>query len=256
MFELKDVCAGYGSKEILHRISLAFQPGQVTVLSGPNGCGKSTLLKTLVGIVSPSSGEIRLEGESAVSMKTAEMAKRVAYLPQNRQVPDITVLRMVLHGRFAHLNYPRRYRQQDLAIARQALEKVGLADLAEEPLNHLSGGQQQKVYIAMALAQDTETILLDEPTTYLDIAHQLRVLEMVRELAQNGKSVVLVLHDLPQALMIADQVVVLSEGRVVQTGSPEEIVASGKLEEIFGVRVHRVQIESDWQYICQRRQEG
>lgn len=250
MITLKNVCGGYGDKEILHDITLNLEPGKITALIGPNGCGKSTLLKTLVGINSFTAGEIWINDRNIKELKTTELAKSVAYLPQNKKTPDISVLRLVLHGRFAYLNYPRKYSAEDIRIAKEALRWAGLEELAEENVAHLSGGMQQKVYIAMALAQNADMILLDEPTTYLDVAQQLKLLDMARQLAGEGKGVVLVLHDLSQALRTADTVVLMQDGRVVRTGTPEEIYDSGKLQEVFGVQIERLQAGNGWHYVC------
>lgn len=248
MIELMHVCAGYEKKQILHDVSMRLEPGKVTVLVGPNGCGKSTLLKTLVGILKHTSGRILVNGEAVETFTPARLARHVAYLPQSKKAPELSVLRMVLHGRFAYLNYPRRYREEDFRIAREALRWVGMEDKEEEMVSRLSGGMQQKVYLAMALAQDADTILMDEPTTYLDIAHQLRVMEMAKKLAKEGKAVVMVLHDLSQALRTADHVILLHEGRLKRAGTPEEIYQSGELEQIFGVKIDRIWRETGWHY--------
>lgn len=249
MIELKEISAGYGEKQVLHGVSMKFEPGKITALIGPNGCGKSTLLKTLVRILSHTSGEILIDGVPAEKLSSRELARKVAYLPQSKKAPDISVLRMVLHGRFAYLNYPRKYRPEDLKIAQKALAWAGLEDKAEELVSRLSGGMQQKVYIAMALAQDADTILMDEPTTYLDVAHQLRLMEMAQSLAAEGKAVVMVLHDLSQALRTADEVIVLKDGRVLQAGTPEEVYVSGNLKKAFGVQIERVRTKSGWHYL-------
>lgn len=253
MITIKNLCGGYGGKEILHQVSLNLDPGKITALIGPNGCGKSTLLKTLVGINSFTAGEILINGRNIKELKTTELAKSVAYLPQSKKTPDISVLRLVLHGRFAYLNYPRKYSAEDIRIAREALHWADLEELAEENVAHLSGGMQQKVYIAMALAQNADMILLDEPTTYLDVAQQLKLLDMTKQLAGEGKGVVLVLHDLSQALRIADTVVLMQEGRVVSVGTPEELYVSGKLQEVFGVQIERFRTKSGWHYVYDAR---
>lgn len=250
MIEIKNLYAGYREKEILHNVSMTFEQGKITALIGPNGCGKSTLLKTVVRIHSHSGGEILVNGISNEKWSSAELAKQVAFLPQSKKAPDISVLKMVLHGRFAYLNYPRKYRPQDYEIAKQALCWTGMEEWADEQVSHLSGGMQQKVYIAMALAQDADTILMDEPTTYLDIAHQLRVMDMARKLADQGKAVVMVLHDLSQALRTADYVYVLERGKNVQAGTPETVFESGKLQSIFGVQMERTKTSSGWHYLC------
>ncbi len=249
MITLKNVCAGYEGKNILQDINASFEKGKITALIGPNGCGKSTLLKSIVRINEHSSGEIFVDDTVIGEYTSKELAKRVAYLAQNKKAPDISVLKLVLHGRFAHLSYPRIYRAQDMEIAQKALRWAGLEEQSEETVSKLSGGMQQKVYIAMALAQDADTILMDEPTTYLDVVHQLRLMEMARKLAKEGKAVVMVLHDLSQAMQLADKIVVMKEGRVIAQGIPEEIFESGSLQEAFGVNVERVQTKNGWQYV-------
>lgn len=250
MLQMKNMCAGYGGKEVLHDISMEFEQGKITALIGPNGCGKSTLLKTLVRIQPHTAGQILVKGIPIENWSSTELAKQVAYLPQSKKAPDISVLKMVLHGRFAYLSYPRKYRVQDYEIAKKALQWAGMEDMAEEQVSRLSGGMQQKVYIAMALAQDSDTILLDEPTTYLDIAHQLRLMEMARNLADQGKAVVMVLHDLSQALRTADKVILLKEGGVISEGTSEEVYKSGTLQQTFGVQIDRVHTASGWHYIA------
>lgn len=251
MIQLKNVYAGYEGKNILHDIDAVFEQGKITVLVGPNGCGKSTLLKTIVRIVSCSQGEILVDGNSLKQLSTKELARKVAYLAQNKKAPDISVMKMVLHGRFPYLSYPRRYRTLDFEIAKKALSWAGLEGLEEQQVSKLSGGMQQKVYLAMALAQDTEVILLDEPTTYLDIVHQIRLGEMARRLAKEGKAVVMVLHDLPQALKLADKVVVLKDGQILDQGTAAEVYQKGSLEKAFGVKIEKTMTdkgETIWHY--------
>ena len=250
MIEFIDVRAGYEDKEVIHGANMKFEPGKITALIGPNGCGKSTLLKTLVRIKEHTSGQILVDGEPVEKLSSVQLARKVAYLPQSKKAPDITVLRMVLHGRFAYLSYPRRYREQDIEIAKKALRWAGMEHKADQNVSRLSGGMQQKVYIAMALAQDADTILMDEPTIYLDIAHQLRLMQMARQLADEGKAVVMVLHDLSQALRTADEVIVLYEGDIVQKGTPDEVFESGCLQKAFGVEIERIHTKTGWHYIC------
>jgi len=247
VLEIQNLSSGYPNHPVLQNISLTFPKGSVTVIAGPNGCGKSTLLKALAGIL-PSSGSLTLSGEDLGQLTPREMARRIAYLPQNRTVPEITARRLVLHGRFPYLSYPRRYRREDEDIADAAMKRLGIEDLAQRSLASLSGGQRQKVYIAMALAQDTPVVLLDEPNTYLDIAHQIRMMELARLLAEEGKAVVLVLHDLTMALEWADRLVVMGEGTVLTQGTPEEVFQSGCLSQAFGVTVNRMETEQGWKY--------
>lgn len=247
MLEIRNLTAGYSGQTVLNYVNLDIPEGKVTVLAGPNGCGKTTLLKALVGVL-PAEKELYLSGQPLHSLPAKDLAKKIAYLPQNRPVPEITVQNLVLHGRFPYLRYPRRYRPEDLCIAQEAMERLGIADLADRNLPTLSGGQRQKVYLAMALAQDTDVVLLDEPTTFLDIAHQIQMMELARFLSAQGKTVVLVLHDLAMALEYADHLVVLSGGSVAVQGDAEHVFSSGVLNTVFRVKVSRVMTDDGWKY--------
>lgn len=237
MVEIRHLTAGYDKRPVLRDVSLTLPDGCVTAIIGPNGCGKSTLLRAIVGQIPAMEGEILVEGRASAGYTTTELARRVAYLPQNRRVPEMTVGRLVLHGRFPHLSYPRRYRQEDYAAAEAAMEQVGIAGLRSELLPKLSGGTRQKAYIATALAQGTPAILLDEPTTFLDIGHQLQVMALCRELAASGKAVAAVLHDLSLAMEYADRIVLMDGGRVAAAGTAREVMSTGKIERVFGVRL-------------------
>ena len=250
MIELCGVRAGYHKRMVLRGIDLTFRPGEVLVLVGPNGCGKSTLLRTALGLMPCWGGQIRYDGVPLESLTPRQVARQAAFLTQSRMVPSITARRMVLHGRFPHLSYPRHYRAEDYRAVWEALEEAGAAGLADRPVTELSGGQRQMVYLAMAIAQQTPAILMDEPTTFLDIAHQLGVMRLARRLARKGKAVVMVLHDLPLALAGGHRLAVLSDGALVRTGTPEEIYQSGVLETVFGVRQGRAQTADGWQYYC------
>ena len=249
MIKLEEISAGYGKKQVLYGVSASFQKGKITSVVGPNGCGKSTFLKALVGIVPPE-GEVRVDGKPVEALPGNELARHLSYLPQGKSVPDITAGRLVLHGRFPYLHYPRRYGPGDIAIAREAMEKLDIATLWDTPVAALSGGMRQKVYIAMALAQGTGNLLLDEPTTYLDIAHQLRLLTLTRERAREGKTVTMVLHDLPQAMEYSDRLAVMKDGRLLDVGTPEEIFTRGSLEAAFGVKLNRFRASDRWRYYC------
>ena len=248
MIQLRGLRAGYPGRTVLEGIDLDFRPGEVLAILGPNGCGKSTLLRTANGLLPRTGGEVLVDGVSIDRLTPRDLARKAAYLPQSRQVPAITARRMVLHGRFPYLSYPRRYSREDRAMVSRALDWAGAAELADRPLAELSGGQRQKVYLAMALAQDTAAILMDEPTTYLDVACQLEVMALARRLAEEGRAVVMVLHDLPLALRWADDIALLSVGRLAAYGTAEEVYASGRLDRVFGVALRRVETESGWQY--------
>lgn len=254
MLEVKDLCAGYPGRKVLKDVALTVPAGKVTVLLGPNGCGKTTLLKVLCGILPADSGTVLLDGAPLLRLPGRQLARKVAYLAQGHQVPDITVQRLVLHGRFPYLGYPRRYRKQDYAIAQAAMEQMGVRELADTLLENLSGGQQQKAYIAMNLAQDTPVVLLDEPTTYLDIAHQLQLLQLAQQLARQGKGVLMILHDLPHAFRTADRLVLMRAGTVVAEGTPEELFTGGTVNGVFGVKLARVATDTGWHYYCEEAQ--
>ncbi len=235
MISISDLHASYEGAEILHGIDAAFPDGKISVIMGPNGCGKSTTLRSLVRMVPEVSGSLSLDGQDLSALAPQELARRIAYLPQSRNVPDIAVERLVLHGRFPYLSYPRRYRKEDRDKVAQALEWVGLSDLKDRKMENLSGGQRQKAYLAMALAQDTEVILMDEPTTFLDIRNQFEMLDRSRSLAEGGKTVVMILHDFESILHYADHVVLMSGGKILTAGSAEAVLRSEAVREAFGV---------------------
>ncbi len=240
LLSIEDLCAGYPGQEVLHQVSAELKSGKITILTGPNGCGKSTLLKTIIGLVPKIRGTVCYEGCSVENFSSVELAKRIAYLPQNKSIPDLTVMTMVLHGRFAHLQYPRRYREADMAAAKEALRITELSEYAEKNIATLSGGTQQRVFLAMALAQNAPVILMDEPNSFMDISHQIKLMETCRRLADNGKAVVMVLHDLSAALRYGDEIGVMSQGRLAAFGTPEEIYESGILNDVFHVNIQRV----------------
>lgn len=248
MIQLEHVSAGYGSKLVVEDISLDLNPGQVLTLLGPNGSGKSTLLRTIAGLHPLAGGQIKIDGAPVKQLTRRQMAQKITYMPQSRTTPNITARKMVLHGRFPYLSYPRRYRAEDYEAARRAMERSDALDLADSPVQSLSGGQRQKVYLAMAMAQETQTILMDEPTTYLDIQHQLNLMNVARQMAQQGTAVVLVLHDLCLALRFSDRCVLLQEGQMVQQGTPEEVFQSGALDEVFQAHIRRVETQGGWRY--------
>lgn len=239
MIESRALSAGYGKRAVLQNVTCAFYSGKLTVLLGPNGCGKSTLLRTLAGSLPPLAGEVLLDGRPLKAYSPLQRARRLAYLPQSRNVPSMTALTMVLHARFPYMGYPRRYRAEDRRIALRALAEVGMETQSAAPLGDLSGGQRQKVYLAMLLAQETETVLLDEPTTYLDVSCQLDVWELCARMKRMNKTVVAVTHDLTMGLRYADELIALGGGGVAAAGTGGELLKNGTLESVFGVRLTR-----------------
>lgn len=248
MIQLINVSAGYLGKCVVQNVSLDFVPGQVTVLLGPNGSGKSTLLKAALGLIDSSGDKILYDGIELRSLKRKDIAKKAAFLTQSRNTPAIQAFRMVLHGRFPYLSYPRQYSKRDYEIARKAMEATGCLAFENRKMSELSGGQRQSVYLAMALAQDTETIFMDEPTTYLDVGRQVQMMQIARDLAEQGKAVVLVLHDLIMALRYADKIAVMSEGQLVCCDIPEAVYERGVLNQVFGVKVHSIETPHGKQY--------
>jgi iron complex transport system ATP-binding protein len=237
MVEIRDLRVSYEGEEVLHGINAQFPEGKISVIIGPNGSGKSTTIKAMMRLVESEGGSVEIGGEPVSGLSQTELARKMAYIPQGRNVPDITVNRMVMHGRFPYLSYPRRYRPEDHEMVRKALEWVGLTDLAHKKMSQLSGGQRQKVYLAMALAQDTGVILMDEPTTYLDIKNQFELLDRARLLAEEGKTVIMILHDLESVLRYADHVLLMDSGSVTASGPAAEVLASEALKEAFGIEL-------------------
>lgn len=250
MIQLKNLSAGYGGTTVVKNVSLDFQPGEVLVLLGPNGSGKSTLLKAALGLLPAMEGEVLYDGMELRRMKRKEIAQKAAFLTQSRNTPSIQALRMVLHGRFPYLSYPRHYGKQDYAIARAAMDATGSREHEDTDVTCLSGGQRQSVYLAMALAQETRTVFMDEPTTYLDINRQFQIMQTARKLAKAGRAVVLVLHDLPLALREADRIAVFELGSLLCCDTPEAVFESGVAERVFGVGVHRFDTPHGVQYYC------
>lgn len=227
---------GYGDSTVLRDLDVEFPADQVTTLIGPNGCGKSTLLKSLCRVL-PYRGRVLLEGQDVAGLRGAERARRLTMLPQNPQAPEgITVADLVARGRHPHQSWLRQWSPQDEAQVERALAMTRMDPHADRPLHSLSGGQQQRAWIAMMLAQDTPTLLLDEPTTYLDLAYSIELLRLVRSLREEqDRTVVMVLHDLNLAVRYSDHLVAMAGGEVRAQGSPREIMTPELLSEVFGL---------------------
>ena len=248
MIKLTNITAGYGSHRVLQDVSACFEKGCLTGVIGINGCGKSTLLKTILNMVPLTGGEISIDGTALNEMTRKTIAQKVAYLPQEKATPDMTVEQMVLHGRFPYLSYPRHYTRQDRQIVCAAMEQMGITGFARKPLHTLSGGMRQNAYIAMALAQSTNYILLDEPTTFLDISHQLSLMKTLRSLANSGKGIVTVMHDLPMAFTFSDRILLLHNGQILCCDTPKKICGQAILEDVFGVTVAASEDQQSYHY--------
>lgn len=233
----EDLTLAYDSRTISSGMSISVPRGEVTVIVGPNGCGKSTLLRALARLLTPKSGRVLLDGDDVRRMGGKEFARRLALLPQTSQAPSgISVGDLVGRGRFPHQRMLQQWSRDDERAVARAMEATDVTALADRGVEELSGGQRQRVWIAMLLAQDSQTMLLDEPTTYLDVAHQLEVLELVRALNRGeGRTLVLVLHDLNQAARYADHLVVMSRGAVAATGRPADVLTEPLLQDVFGL---------------------
>ncbi|WP_394939670.1 ABC transporter ATP-binding protein [Psychromicrobium sp. YIM B11713] len=231
------VSLGYERRLIIEGLSIDIAPGAVTAIIGPNGCGKSTLLRGLGRLLKPSAGEVQLDGKPIGSISTRQVATRLSILPQNPSAPaGLTVSDLVSRGRHPRQRWYQQFSRADESVIREALEATDIADLAEVPIEELSGGQQQRAWISMVLAQQSEILLLDEPTTYLDLAHQVEVLQLVSRLNRElGRTIVMVLHDISLAARYADHMVAMKGGRIVASGTPAEVVTEEHLLEIFGL---------------------
>lgn len=231
------VSLGYDDRTIVHDLTVAIPDGKVTVIVGGNGCGKSTLLRGMARLLRPRGGAVLLDGEAVHTLPTKKVAQRIGLLPQNPVAPEgVTVVDLVGRGRHPHQSAFRRWGAEDDEAVAEALALTDTTELAERIVDELSGGQRQRVWIAMALAQGTDLLLLDEPTTYLDVAHQVEMLDLLHELnVRAGTTIVMVLHDLNLSARYADHLVALKEGRVVAEGTPEQVVTEAVVLDVFGL---------------------
>ena len=236
LLQVHDLVAHHGRRQILDHLNFTVEPGQITVIVGPNGCGKSTLLRCLARLHRPSSGQLLLGDLDVWQLSPREAARRLALLPQAPQAPEgIRVASLVRFGRHPHQSLFRQWSALDEHAIGQALQLTDTLDLAACPLEQLSGGQRQRCWLAMVLAQETPLLLLDEPTSMLDLGHQLEVLDLARQLARQGRSIVMVLHDLAAAARYADQLIALQGGRLLAAGKPRDIVTPALVQALYGI---------------------
>ncbi len=255
MIDITNLSAGYGQQTVINNISLCIKEGEIVAIIGPNGSGKSTLLKCIARQIKHTSGSIAVAGSPVEGYSPKEFARVVSYLKQSRDIPAVTAEDLTLHGRYPYMGFPRKLTEWDIAIAKNAMKRVGVWELRHKELSALSGGECQKVYLAMTLTQDARVMLLDEPTTYLDIKHQFELLKLISELKADGKTVVTVLHDINSAVQISDKVCVMRGGEVAFYGSPFDLLKTNVISDVFGVKLSHIErqsacCDSVWQIIA------
>ncbi|MGR6839543.1 Fe(3+) dicitrate ABC transporter ATP-binding protein FecE [Aliivibrio wodanis] len=237
MLETQNLSVAYGKQTIIPNLSVSIPKGKITALIGPNGCGKSTLLKTLVRINKPIAGDVLFENKSLSTYGDKILARSLSLLPQILVNPEgITVRKLVEYGRSPYVSHWGRLGKEDQLIVEQAMRDTGVFEFADKPVESLSGGQRQRAWIAMVIAQDTDVVMLDEPTTYLDMSHQVELMNLMQQMNAKGKTVVVVLHDLNQACRYCDHLVVLDQGRLVTEGSPDQVLTENILSSVFDLK--------------------
>ncbi|QPB42794.1 Fe(3+) dicitrate ABC transporter ATP-binding protein FecE [Rodentibacter haemolyticus] len=240
--EIKNLQLSYQDTPIVHHLSLCFPPNKVIGLLGPNGCGKSTTLKAIARLLKPKQGTITYQGKDIWQKTPKEYAKHLAFLPQQHLVPEgISVRELVSYGRSPYVNLWGKLSAKDEELVNRAMLQTHTIELSDKLVADLSGGQQQRVFLAMTLAQDTDIVLLDEPTTYLDLNRQADLMAMMRQMQQDGKTIITVLHDLNQASRYCDYLIIFKEGNLIAQGAPEEVMTKALLKNVFDleVEIHR-----------------
>ncbi|WP_137936395.1 ABC transporter ATP-binding protein [Chitinivorax sp. B] len=243
---IQGLCAHHQQRQVLHQVSLQVLAGEVAVIVGPNGCGKSTLLRCIARLHKPSQGSVQIDGQDVWQLRPKQAAQHLALLPQSPQAPEgMTVSSLIRHGRHPHQGWFRQWSTDDERAVRAVMQATGVLELAQRPLEALSGGQRQRCWLAMALAQETPLLLLDEPTSMLDLGHQVEVLNLVKKLAADGRSIIIVLHDLIAAARHADRLIAMRDGRIVAAGNPRDIVTPMLVKQLYDVEADVLTAPSD-----------
>ncbi|MDW6003036.1 ABC transporter ATP-binding protein [Vibrio mangrovi] len=232
----RNLTLGYDKHVVAQSLSIVIPDHEFTAIIGPNGCGKSTLMKTLARLTPPLQGEVLLDGRMISELPTRQIARTIGVLPQTSRTPeDIRVRELVARGRYPHQGFLARWTSEDELAVAEAMQATGVTELAGQVVDELSGGQRQRAWIAMVLAQQTDILMLDEPTTWLDIRHQIELMELLGQLHRKGRTLVAVLHDLNQACRYASHIVAMRDGRIVAQGSPQEIITETMIDEVYGL---------------------
>jgi iron complex transport system ATP-binding protein len=235
MIELVNVSVGYGSGDVLKDMNISFAKGKISSIIGPNGCGKTTLLKTAARLLKPSAGSVLLDDRNIYGFAPKEFARRTAMLPQIRNSANMNTESLIMHGRFPYSGFSRKPSKKDVDAVEEAMSLTNTTNFRHKNIMTLSGGQRQRVYIAMVVAQDTDIILLDEPTTHLDISHQLEIIELIRKLNEKGKTIITILHDISFAMLNSDLICVMDRGKILGYLPPQQVYEKKLIEESFHV---------------------
>ena len=253
MITLKNISFSYNKKRILQNININFERGKIYTILGVNGSGKTTLLNIAGRLLYPNSGEIYLENKEYSNYSKREFAKRVAFLPQTRDIPSICVYELISHGRFPHLGFSRNLTTKDRDIIDSALSLTNLQDLKNKNLTELSGGERQRAYIGMLLAQESDFVLLDEPTTYLDPSYTYDIFNILKKMKADNKCIILVLHDIISSLKISDKIILLNDGYITQFDSPKKLIESNLLKDIFNIECINIHLCDEDEYIIRQK---
>ena len=251
MIEIKNASFSYGRMPVIREIGTGFARGELCAIVGPNGCGKTTLLRMIGNLLKPDDGRIFLDGKPYEEYGRKDFARHVASMPQIRPIPQMTVEELITNGRYPHLKFSRKLSENDENAVRTAMRLADVERFASQYLNELSGGERQRAYMALLMAQETNYVLLDEPTTYLDISAQFSVMHILRQMRDSGKCVIAVLHDLSMAMEFCDWIMVMHAGTVAADGSVDELASSDIWERVFGVRCIAAAVEDAFKYIFQ-----
>ncbi len=254
MIKIKNLSFAYNKEKIINNINLEFYPKELCCILGANGCGKTTFLKLLNRLIEPDNGDIFIDNVCISEFKRKDLAKKIAYLPQIMNSPSISVYELVSHGRFPYMGFSRSLNSYDKEIIENALIATKIQDLRHKNIRTLSGGERRRVYIAMLLAQDAKYLLLDEPTTYLDIFHSFEIMNLLSELKKLDKTLIIVTHDISSALKHSDRIAVFDNGTVNFFGTPDNLLDTDCLQKIFNIECVKVGIDDDFEYICKPKQ--